>query len=416
MSETGETSDDSESEDFYTPGPSELYDVRLNILYSSLAHSATRTKSARSQLEHQDFIKTLKHRRGICVTLATYQPLGSQLIPGVERAISSTRFSPDNTLIACGSWDGLLSVLDAQDLSLRARVHGLHSEKIGTLDWDHHSSSAATPRNQRIVTGGGEGHINVWNFNDDTGALQSQISMKNAHSQRITNTLFHPHDGGLIVSTSFDRTWKLWDINRPQQELYQQEGHSAEVSSGAFHPDGGIFCLGGLDAVARIWDLRSGRSICTLQKHIKGIYSMDWAPNGYHLATASGDNSVKIWDLRRLERGDDELFTIPAHTKLVSQVRFFTKNTDAGVESLSRHVTDEHDTCGEQLDSNGTFLVTSSYDKSLKIWLADNWVHVRTLDGGADRVMTCDIDGTGTRLVSGGWDRTVKLWGSDDAT
>ena len=66
-----------------------------------------------------------------------------------------------------------------------------------------------------------------------------------------------------------------------------------------------------------MWDLRTGRSIMTLEGHVKAILALDFAPNGYQCASGSEDHSVRIWDLRK--RG--ALYMIPAHQSLVSQVR-----------------------------------------------------------------------------------------------
>jgi U4/U6 small nuclear ribonucleoprotein PRP4 len=68
-----------------------------------------------------------------------------------------------------------------------------------------------------------------------------------------------------------------------------------------------------------VWDCRTGRSIITLQGHVKQILSADFAPDGWRLATGGGDNSVRVWDLRR--RGAC-LYNIPAHRSMVSTVRW----------------------------------------------------------------------------------------------
>ena len=75
---------------------------------------------------------------------------------------------------------------------------------------------------------------------------------------------------------------------------------------------------------------------------------VDWSPDGYHIVTSSQDNSVKIWDLRK--RNIE--YTIPAHTNLVSNVKF---------------------------DWSGEFVVTSSYDTTAKIWAAKTWLPLATL-------------------------------------
>lgn len=402
--------DDEEEEDFYTPGSQALYDLRKTILHKSLEKAAFRVGKQREAYYKQDFIKQLKHRRIVNKKLEKFELFGSQVIPHNARAISKVRFSGDSSLIACGTWDGLVSVIGADDLEAKFELTGgHHSEKVSAVDFQVSNKNL-------LASGGGEGNINFWSFDkeeSDPKRLKPLYSIKEAHSfYRITNVLFHPFLD-CLASTSFDQTWKLWDIHRPEEALLQQEGHSREVYSGSFHPDGSIFASGGLDAVARIWDLRSGRSIATLQSHIKGIYGMDWSPNGYNLATASGDCSVKIWDLRKLgnPRTPGEVFSIPSHTKIVSDVRFFRhRGTNSQRFHLGEPVTDEYGNNEEVLDVDGLFLATSSYDGTVNIWSADNWIKNKSLKGHNDKVMSCDISGDGNNIVSSGWDRTVKLW------
>ena len=66
-----------------------------------------------------------------------------------------------------------------------------------------------------------------------------------------------------------------------------------------------------------MWDLRLGRSIVTLQGHVKAVLALDWSPTGYLLASGSEDHTCRIWDLRTRRC----LYTLPCHQSLVSQVR-----------------------------------------------------------------------------------------------
>lgn len=403
--------EEDEDEDFYTPGSEALIESRKRFLQYSLQKSSKRNELQKNLSKQQDFIKTLKHRRTINSNLSKFTLYGTQLISGNTRTLSAVRFSSDSSLIACGSWNGEVYVLNREDLKTKHYLGpGHHAEKVSALDWDLYNN------NRFMVTGGNEGNINFWTISDSDDTepqkMTPSLSIKDAHQHRISKTLFHP-TGKYVVSTSFDQTWKLWDIEKPQDALVQQEGHSKEVFCGSFHPDGGLLSTGGLDAIGRIWDLRCGRSIATLQGHIKGIYSMDWSQNGYHLATASGDCAVKIWDIRKFDNSNlnGELFSIPSHTKLVSDVKFFHRRDGTKpLGQLSTTVTDEFEKNPEQLDTNGTFLASASYDGMVNIWSADNWVKVKSLKGHSDKVMSCDISGDGCFIVSSGWDRSVKLW------
>lgn len=77
------------------------------------------------------------------------------------------------------------------------------------------------------------------------------------HTDRLGRCAFHPA-GGHLATTSFDGTWRLWDV-RTGVELLLQEGHSRAVYCVAFQPDGALVASAGLDALVRVWDCRSGK-------------------------------------------------------------------------------------------------------------------------------------------------------------
>lgn len=391
--------DNEEDEVFYTPGSEKLLQSRKFILSDSL-HRAQKRVKAQSE-STKDPIKILKHRRSINEKLNEFELTGSQVIQGVTRTVSSLRVCPSQNILACGSWDGSVSILNRSNLKTITRNFQGHKEKVGSLDWKGENM---------LVSGGQEGTINQWEIKstDETPTMRAN-TIEKAHEDRITSTTYHP-SSNYIASTSFDQTWKFWDA-ATQTELLAQEGHSKAVLCGSFQCDGSIFSSGSQDAMARLWDMRSGRCISTLQGHAQAIHGIDFSPNGYHLATASADCLVKIWDLRKLSATNaTELFTIPAHTKLVSGVRFFHSSQFPG--ALAQEVTNEEDEAPEILDSNGTFLVTSSFDGLVNVWSADNWIKVCSLRGHTDKVTCCDITGEGNNILSGGWDKNIRIWGN----
>jgi U4/U6 small nuclear ribonucleoprotein PRP4 len=152
-----------------------------------------------------------------------------------------------------------------------------------------------------------------------------------------------------------------------------------------------------------------------LDGHAKEILSIDFSPNGHQIATASGDDTVRIWDMRALK----SLYTIPAHKSSVSDVRFFRslpERKGAAARSLfpssfqSRLGTISE--ASEMASTNGLYLATAGYDGMIRVWSADDWQLLRTLSGDGGRVMSVDISSDGQFIVSGEWARTFKLWGS----
>ena len=64
------------------------------------------------------------------------------------------------------------------------------------------------------------------------------IGTLHGHADKVNRVAFHP-SGRFIGSTSFDLTWRLWDIET-QQSLLDQEGHSRAVTGIAFQNDGAL--------------------------------------------------------------------------------------------------------------------------------------------------------------------------------
>lgn len=393
--ETEQDESSEEEEDFYTPGTDELLEVRKSFVYYSLNQSRKRIRDLQKDYE-PDFIKNLKHRRQVNDSFKKIELYGSQVIPHNQRSISTVRYNFDSAQVGCGSWDGNVYLLDDQ-LNLKARlVPGYHDDKVSGLDWC----------DDLIITGANEGTVNIWDTSAIEDSMMKPKSTVKAHEARIPKTITHP-DKQHFVTTSFDQTWKLWDLETCE-EILQQEGHLREVFSGSFHPDGGILATGGLDALVKLWDLRSGRVIKNLSSHIQGVYCMDWRSNGYHLATGSGDSSIKIWDIRKLDNSQKELFSIPAHTKLVSDLKFYNLNNQQ-ISKLVEQVTDENDENPTTITSDGNILISGSYDGKINIWSSDNWLKIKELSS-TDKVMGCDISKTGSQIISCHWDKSIKLW------
>jgi U4/U6 small nuclear ribonucleoprotein PRP4 len=146
----------------------------------------------------------------------------------------------------------------------------------------------------------------------------------------------------------------------------------------------------------------------------------------YHLATGAGDDTIRLWDIRSLRA----LYTIPAHTSNVSDVRFFhlpeastarPSPTDAVMENNDdTQNPDQSNDPNTKADEewryrSGLYLVSGGYDGLVKIWSADDWQLLRTLTTDASKVMSVDFSSDTKLLASATYNRNFQLFAAEDS-
>jgi U4/U6 small nuclear ribonucleoprotein PRP4 len=329
--------------------------------------------------------------------LKTYKSLrnigleGSQY--GDSRPISSIGTSHHPVagipLVATGSWSGTIKLWDGSspELNLIGQKTMAHEDRImGMALLPQESPSEST----LLATASIDLTAKLWKVSkkevvqsDDNKEDKYLFSVEEAaqlkgHAARLSSVAFHPQ-GDFVATTSFDHTWRLWDVETGSEVLLQ-DGHWKQVYGVGFHPDGSLCSTTDYGGVVQVWDLRTGKSVCHFLGHAKRVVCAEFNPNGFQLATAGDDGTIKIWDLRKRK----QFASVPAHSNLITQLRF-----------------DRH--------HNGEFLASSSFDGTAKIWSTrDSWKLLGCGRGHEGKVMGVDL--LQDSIVTCGFDKTIKLW------
>jgi WD40 repeat protein len=116
------------------------------------------------------------------------------------------------------------------------------------------------------------------------------------HTADVSSVVFSP-DGSRLASASSDTTVKIWDT-ATGEELQTLEGHTFAVYSVAFSPDGRRLASCSPDKTVKVWDTTSGQETLTLKGHSLGVSSVAFSADGLQLASGGFDGTVRVWDAR----------------------------------------------------------------------------------------------------------------------
>ena len=112
------------------------------------------------------------------------------------------------------------------------------------------------------------------------------------HTLQVNSVAFSP-DGRYIVSGSGDRTIQLWDAQTGGQVGNPLQGHTDKVKSVAFSPDGRYIVSGSKDKTIQLWDAQTGSQVGNpLQGHTDSVNSVAFSPNGKHIVSGSQDKTI----------------------------------------------------------------------------------------------------------------------------
>jgi WD40 repeat protein len=92
-------------------------------------------------------------------------------------------------------------------------------------------------------------------------------------------------------------------------------GHSLNVWSLRFGPDGALLASSSFDRTIRLWNGRTGAPLRTLAGHGQAVVGLDIGPDGSLLASGSDDSTVRLWRLPtgapvRTLRGSDHVYSV----------------------------------------------------------------------------------------------------------
>ena len=151
------------------------------------------------------------------------------------------------------------------------------------------------------------------------------------------------------------------------------------VNSVSFSPDGQTLASASDDETIRLWDVSTGELFRTLTGHTVRVSSVSFSPDGQTLASGSRDRTIRLWDVSTGET----LRTLTGHTREVNSISF---------------------------SPDGQTLASGSSDETIRLWDVSTGDVVRTLTGHTSWVRSVSFSPDGRTLASASPDEAIRLW------
>jgi WD40 repeat protein len=297
--------------------------------------------------------------------------------------------------------DGCRFVLEFYQIIKRSALHVYYSAL--TLSPIHTGlfQRYSTDIHDRMITVGGV--ETGWNL---------QLAVLRGHSNLVQSVAFSS-DGNRLVSTSRDRTARLWDSTTGAL-IATLEGSSSSCVV-KFSPNGAklAYCCGN---IIGLLDGVTGSSLTMLESERCLTTSVTFSPDGARLA--SDGDSVKLWDgttgVLVTELGGSALDLIsfsPDATRLAYIPRDHRKTVslwDGATGPLVAILEGHSQSVNTYMFSSRCQLASASDDKSVKLWNGETGTLVASLEHSC-AVNSAVFSPDGARIASGAIDDIIRL-------
>jgi len=206
------------------------------------------------------------------------------------------------------------------------------------------------------------------------------------------------------------------------EQAHRLEGHEKWVMGVGFDREGTVLASAGGDNTVRLWERATGKPLAVLKGHEDLVHSVAFSPAGGLLVSASKDHTVRIWnpvthaEVRKYAKHAHPVFgaVFTPNGRCVASVdesgELRMWNVKSGEDVWTTHASRDR-TQSLAISPDGKTLATGSDDTTISLWNAANGKPLGSLHGHEHSVIDLEFSPDGRVLASAGYDdKTVRLW------
>ncbi|EJD44391.1 WD40 repeat-like protein [Auricularia subglabra TFB-10046 SS5] len=298
----------------------------------------------------------------ICLWDVSTGSASGEKLRGHTATVTDVAFSPNGANIGSASIDKTIRLWTSATRECVATF------EVTEDDWP--DSIRFSPKGDRFATLSLQGMVKIWSLS----GTKINVGLPPA---RGVNDIAFSASGTYLASGSAEGTICIWDAKTGKLVGEPLTGHEQDVILVSFSPDGRslIASSGYGEETIRRWDVASGKPIGGPIKARVGTIA--YSPDGTRLAYQDGD-IICFWDISTGSAYGDKL---KGHTDTVIDVTF---------------------------SPDGTFIGSSSKDRTIRLWDTASRACVATFDG--DVAASIRFSPDGVRFAAWSGFGPVRIW------
>jgi len=320
-----------------------------------------------------------------------------------------------NTLYSAS--DGVIKQWDLDSGVCKKTITGEEKKTAWGSTWRISINSLFVTPDEKYAITGGNG-IRVWDLQDGAEVIEWE-----GYSSNDQQTTSMSHDGKYFVSAYVDepgtpvRSMRIWDIHT-HELVSTLQGHTEEIYTIVFSLDSTRVISSSRDRTVRIWDVKTGKQLFRLDASASYRHLL---PDGYRMVYSTGGQTAEVCRIDRNSGSSEneyhsnsimQITSIPNSNKFVAAAAdnnlsvwdtiepFLTTKLEGHTESVKA--------CTVTPDGAGIF--SASLDTTVRVWnpvIGTCWA---TLEGHTDGILSIVLSRSGDRAVTGSIDKTARVW------